>query len=116
MPITNIKQYLDAMKTLCESPHLSLELKNQILKEGLAQQKEVMNSIKGSPELMKVAATSLLSIAGLVGAGAAATGAWAYPAWKAGEHLGKKIEEKKMGQPVLPTNQKKSLGELFKKK
>jgi len=48
------------------------------------------------------AAKAATPIAPLIGAGALATGAWAYPAKKLGEEIGWRIEEKKAGKRLRP--------------
>lgn len=54
---------------------------------------------KATQPLQKAAGSSALP---LIGAGALATGAWAYPAKKLGENLGWMIEEKKAGKRLRP--------------
>jgi hypothetical protein len=47
-----------------------------------------------------VGAGSLMGLLPLIGAGALATGAWAYPAYRLGKELGWRIEEKKAGRSL----------------
>lgn len=54
---------------------------------------------KAAAPLQKAVGSSALP---LIGAGALATGAWAYPAKKLGEEIGWRIEEKREGKRLRP--------------
>jgi hypothetical protein len=63
---------------------------------------EEVRAMLDKPTVSQEIGAGLTSAAPLVGAGALATGAWAYPAKKLGEEIGWRIEEKKAGKRLRP--------------
>jgi hypothetical protein len=104
MPITfspsTLQGLMKAVKEsgsfLPEEQKLALEsVKNFILNKP-GQTVEQLQGMKGAAPA--VAGAGLMGLLPLLGAGALATAAWAYPAKKLGETLGWKIESKKAGR------------------
>jgi hypothetical protein len=63
---------------------------------------EEVRAMLDKPTVSQEIGAGLAANAPLLGAGALATGAWAYPAKKLGEEIGWRIEEKKAGKRLRP--------------